>query len=96
MRRDAKVDANQTQLIRDLRKLGCSVQPLHMIGRGCPDLLVGYRGRNYLLEVKDGKAAPSRQKLTNDEAKWHESWRGRVAIVRNIEDWFEQVKGAER
>ena len=53
----------------------------HMVGRGCPDLLVGYRGVNYLLEVKDGEKPKSAQKLTPDEDAWHFMWMGQVAVV---------------
>ena len=44
MRRAAAVDANQTAIIRALRKAGVSVQPLHTVGQGCPDIIAGFRG----------------------------------------------------
>ena len=77
MRRAAKVDANQAAIVETLREAGASVQPLHMVGRGVPDLLVGFNGHNFLMEIKDGKG-----KLTSDESNWHSDWRGRVVIVR--------------
>ena len=49
--RVAKVDANQAAIVKVLRQMGASVQPLHTVGQGTPDLLVGIQGRNYLLEV---------------------------------------------
>lgn len=61
--------------------MGATVQPLHTVGRGCPDLLVGYGGTNYLLEVKDGLKSPSQRKLTPDEQTWHDEWRGHVTVV---------------
>lgn len=77
MRRAAKVDDNQAEIVRNLRKLGASVEPaLARCGSGCPDLLVGYDGRTFILEVKQPGA-----QLTQDERKWHEAWRGQVAIV---------------
>lgn len=79
--RRAKTDTNQTEIVLALRSVGASVQCLHIIGKGCPDLLVGYRGQNFLLEVKRGKA-----KLTGDEPAWHEDWQGQVAIVYNVAD----------
>ena len=81
MRRAAKVDANQSEIVDALRKAGCSVQCLHMIGKGCPDLLVGRAGRNHVLEVKDGSKPLSARKLTPDELEWHVFWRGQVAVV---------------
>lgn len=63
-----------------------SVQPLHTVGKGCPDLLCGVRGTNLLIEIKDGQKVPSARKLTPDEAAWHQSWRGQVAIVESVDD----------
>ena len=37
-----------------LRRVGCFVQSLASIGKGCPDLLVGKAGSWLVLEVKDG------------------------------------------
>ena len=83
MRRAARVDANQTEIVSALRKVGATVQPLHAVGLGCPDLLVGYRGINYLIEVKDGDKPPSKRKLTEDQIEWHKNWRGQKAIAEN-------------
>ena len=49
MRRQAKVDANQSDIVAGLRSIGATVQPLHAVGKGCPDLLIGYRGDNYAI-----------------------------------------------
>ena len=76
-----KVDANQKEIVDSLRKVGCSVQSLHTIGKGCPDLLVGYRGENTLLEVKVGNA-----QLTPDEEDWQNQWRGGVTTVTSSEE----------
>lgn len=91
MRRAAKVDANQTEIVEALRKIGASVQPLHAVGQGCPDLLVGWRGIVSLLEVKDGSKPPSARKLTEDQVKWHAEWRGQVAVVENVEQAIEAI-----
>jgi hypothetical protein len=81
MRRAARVDRNQKEIVEHLRKRGATVQPLHTVGRGCPDLLVGYGGQNYLVEVKDGEKSPSQRKLTPDEDAWHWMWKGQVEVV---------------
>jgi hypothetical protein len=83
--RAAKVDDNQKEIVKALRTLGCSVQHLHSVGAGCPDLLVGYKGFNILLEVKDGNKSPSQQKLTPDQIIWHRDWRGHVNVVNSSE-----------
>lgn len=66
-----KTDANQSLIVRDLRKAGAMVQSLADIGKGCPDLLVLYRGDAYVMEVKDGNQPPSKQRLTPAEQAWH-------------------------
>lgn len=82
MRRAAKVDANQEQVVSALRAVGATVQTLAAVGKGVPDLLVGYQGKTLLLEVKDGNKPPSERRLTEDQLKWHGAWRGGpLAIV---------------
>ena len=84
-RRASRVDGNQSALVSDLRAMGCSVQHLHTVGMGCPDLVVGWRGRNWLFEVKDGTLPPSARRLTEPEKRWHEAWRGQVSTVETAE-----------
>jgi Holliday junction resolvase len=78
------VDANEDEIVRVLEAAGALVQRLGGVGDGCPDLLVGWRSRLFLLEVKDGSKKPSEQKLTPPQETFHELWRGYpVAIVRD-------------
>ena len=93
MRRIAKTDANQTVIVGALRKAGASVQTLAAIGAGCPDLLVGYNGVNYLFEVKDGNKIPSAQRLTIDQQHWHSVWKGAVHIVKSEDEALKILKG---
>lgn len=92
MRRAAKVDANQAQIVAALRAIGASVQPLHTVGGGCPDLAVGVNGVTLLIEIKDGAKRPSARKLTSDEAKWHQEWRGHVDVVEDVEEALSVVR----
>lgn len=85
MRRHAKTDDNQTEIVKALRAHGCSVVSLADVGGGVPDLLVGKYGRNYLLEVKDGRKPPSKRTLTADQIQWHARWKGHACIVHDIE-----------
>ena len=73
-RRAARIDANQTRIVRALRDIGAVVHSLAGVGSGCPDLLVGFRGVTFLLEVKDGSKPLSERKLTPDQGRWHEEW----------------------
>lgn len=86
MRRAARVDDNQREIVEELRRVGCSVWSLAGVGKGFPDLAVGFRGRNLFLEVKDGSKPPCKRKLTPDEEAFHASWRGHVAVVESVED----------
>lgn len=86
-----KTDANQAAIVRTLRQAGASVQPIHMVGSGTPDLLVGYRGLNFVLEVKDGSKPPSARRLTPDEREWHDAWRGQVWIVETEDEALRAV-----
>ena len=74
-----RVDANQAAIVKALREHGASVELLHEAGRGVPDLLVGYRGRNYLIEVKTDAC-----KLNARQKRWHKEWKGEVWVVRKI------------
>lgn len=79
-----RTDANQAEIVAALRQAGASVAPTHGLGRGFPDLAVGFRGQNFLLEVKDGMKKPSERKLTPDEERWHQGWRGQVVTVESV------------
>lgn len=82
-----KVDANQAAIVAAFRALGASVLHLHTVGAGCPDLLVGIRGVNVLVELKDGSKPPSARRLTPLEEQFCASWRGRqVVVVERVED----------
>ena len=86
MRRRAKVDDNQREITEALRLAGASVAPTHMVGRGFPDFVVGYRAKNFLLEIKDGSKPMSQRKLTPDEQKFHDAWKGPIYTVMSIPD----------
>ena len=90
MRIAAKTDANQTQVISALRAAGAKVQSLAAIGKGVPDLLCQYKGTFYLIEVKDGRKAPSQRRLTDDQVKWHEEWKS--AFLGVVESPDEALK----
>lgn len=92
MRRAARTDANQQAVVDILRQVGATVHSLASMGGGCPDLLVGYRGWTYLMEVKDGSKTPSETKLTPDQVIWHEEWTGgSLYIVYSPEDALKRI-----
>jgi Holliday junction resolvase len=86
MRKAASIDGNQPEIVTTLRKIGCSVAITSGLGDGFPDLVVGRRGRNLLVEVKDGSKIPSKRKLTPDQIEFHAAWRGTIVIVESIDE----------
>jgi hypothetical protein len=96
-RRAAKVDRNQASIVERFRALGWSVQPLHTVGAGVPDLLVsgilsggelmGCR-MTYPVEVKAEQGT-----LTKDQKHWFALWRAPVFIVRTFEDVEALIRG---
>lgn len=87
MRRAAKIDANQNEIVEALRAVGATVQSLAACGNGVPDLLVGFRRGTWLLEVKDGHKPPSARELTPDQVRWHCDWTGcPCSVVNSVEE----------
>jgi len=84
MRRAAKIDENQPEIVKAWRSVGASVQILSAVGQGCVDTLVGFKGVNYCIEIKDGEKPPSAQKLTDDQVKWHNEWQGQKCVVNSV------------
>lgn len=81
MRHNARVDRNQEEIVKALRKVGATVQSLAAVGRGVPDILVGFRRNTYLLEIKDYQKPPSARELTPDQVDWHMAWIGGPCVV---------------
>jgi hypothetical protein len=76
-----RADNNQDEIVKGLRAIGASVIVLSQVGCGTPDLLVGFRGQNYLIEVKEKLG-----KLSAVQITWHSLWCGQAAVVRSFEE----------
>lgn len=73
-----RVDANQAEIVAELRAIGARVEHLHEVGDGCPDIMVAWHG-NYLFEIKTEGG-----KLNAKQVEWHEDWRaagGQVDVI---------------
>lgn len=90
MRRAAKVDDNHGEIVKAFRKAGASVKPVHQL-KGFVDILVGYRGVDQLVEIKDGNKSPSKQKLTPDEEEFWATWKGRAPVIVKSLDEIPEV-----
>jgi len=86
MRRAARVDGNHPEVVAALRAIGASVADTSRVGSGFPDLVVGFRGRNWLVEVKNGRKMPSQRRLTEDQAAFVAGWRGHWIKVESAEE----------
>ena len=84
MRRAAKRDANEAEIVNVLRLAGA-----YVIQQDEPcDLWVGYRGRWFSLEVKDGSKPPSRRKLTDQQLEHQQECTNHSLpfdVVENVE-----------
>jgi len=68
MRYAARVDKNQEKIVAALRNAGAYVWIISLP----VDLLVGYKGHTFLVEVKDG----SKKRLTKLQEGFFEGWTG--------------------
>lgn len=95
--RPKKVDSNQSTIVAQLRRIpGISVAHTHILGDGFPDIVVGYDGLNYLVEIKDGKKCKSKKKLTDDELKFHNKWKGSIITAESVDDILRAVLKMKR
>jgi hypothetical protein len=91
VRRAARTDANQEQIVKALRSYGCSVAILSGAGvPGLPDLVVAAPGtdkrRIGFVEIKDGAKPPSARALTADQIKFWDEWKGvPIALVTDVD-----------
>lgn len=85
----AKRDKNEKPIIQALLGVGASV--VQVSSKGQPDLLVGYAGEDWKLEVK----MPGEQ-LTDDQVNWWATWSGRrPVIVTNPEEALRAIGAIE-
>ena len=72
MRRAARIDANQDAVVIALRAAGAYVWII-----GLPvDLLVGYKGHTFLVEIKDGP----KKRLTDLQEAFFAKWAGGTLV----------------
>lgn len=75
-RQAARIDANQPEIVKALRKLdGVSVE------LDKDDLLVGYKGATYWIEIKTSAKA----KVKESQKKLLREWQGHYAICWTVE-----------
>lgn len=95
--RSQRRDANEPEIVQALEAIGAAVQRLP--GDGMPDLLCGFRGRLYLLEVKlplgPRGGVVGHSELNEAQLRWWRAWKGPApVIVRSVEQALAAI-GAE-
>lgn len=93
MKKRPRLDANHAEIVSALRKMDVQVQSLAAIGGGCPDLLCSYRYYTFVVEIKDGRKAPSERKLTPAEWRWFDAWTGEYWVIESLDDCAQILTG---
>lgn len=92
MRRAAKRDVSEPEIVNTLMDAGFTVHRLN--GVGVPDLLCGFRSRTWLVECKSSHKGYGKS-LNPNQQRFADNWRGSpVVILRNGQeamDWACQM-----
>jgi hypothetical protein len=84
-----KVDANQSEIIKAFKEMGCSVFDCSRVAGGFPDLLVGRNKRTVLVEIKSSEKA----KFTPAQKLFMLNWRGSTVVrINDIDGAIRLVK----
>ncbi len=84
-RRVHRPDANQPEIVKALRKVGAIVK---LVERPV-DLLVGYRGNTWLMDVKN---KDGRNRLTPAQDAFFDEWNGGpLLVVHTVEQAIEAI-----
>ncbi len=93
MRRAAKVDGNQKEIVTALKRVGALVLHTHQL-KNCFDILVAFRGKLYCMEIKDPEQPPSARRLTEGEETFKrrlEATGNTYYIVETIDQAIETI-----
>ena len=89
--RAKKIDSNQPTIVKQLRALHISVRVTSMVGEGFVDLVLGFRSKNFLIELKDPSKPPSKRRLTQDEQDFFDGWRGQASVCESLQEILEVI-----
>lgn len=84
---NAKVDSNQSEIVKELRAIpGVTVELDH------DDILLGYRGRTYWYEIKSLEVVSKKtneileSKIKKDQKRIRDTFTGHYKIVSSLDD----------
>ncbi len=84
-----RVDKNQKDIVEAFRKCGATVIDLSKVGKGIPDLLVGYNNKTALVEIKSSETA----KFTPHQEAFIREWNGgTLARIHDIDGVLRLIK----
>jgi Holliday junction resolvase len=89
-----RVDSNQPEVVKYLREKGVIVKHTHMVGSGFCDIVCGYKGKNFLFEIKDGDKPTSAKQLTAAEKIFHFEWKGQIDVIESGEQAWDIIQKA--
>ena len=81
MRTRARIDQNQPAIVETFRAHGCDVLHTHQLGKGAPDVFVGWNGLWLACEIKTPAG-----RLTKAQERLYGTLRTRPRIVRSVEE----------
>jgi hypothetical protein len=79
LRRYARRDGNEKALVATIKACGASWLPIAV--RDGPDGIVGWHGKNYLVEVKTPKGDHKA-----GQERFAETWQGTIHVLRTSDD----------
>lgn len=98
--RRVKRDANHAEIVAALKGVGATVLDLAAVGGGCPDLLVGFKGRNTLLELKNPENAKvggkAMQGTKDKQHTFRSEWQGLAFVVTRSADALDAIGASDR
>jgi len=76
-----RLDANHTEIVNDLKKMGVHVYDLNASGSGLTDIMIHRGNRTFFVEIKCGKTAV----VKKTQVKFLSEWAGYCGIARSLE-----------
>lgn len=76
-----RTDNIQTETVLKARSLGATVKIMSNVGGGFPDLLIGFKGINWIFELKSKKGI-----LSPKQERFIANWNGSVYVSRDPDE----------
>lgn len=83
MPRRTQPDLCQMRIVNKLREIGVSVVDAHEVGKGFTDLVLGWRGKSHIMEVKS-RSTPRWESQVAFAQEWH----GELSLLREMGDEY--------